>query len=1003
MSSDIIQKILDKTNGGLDIILSLIPEAEKCVDNNRHFKLRASEKSASATVYKGKNGNYIVKDFGGDGFSGSAINLFMYMNGHDLKTAIKLLGQRYGALNEAGPAPETLMPKVTKRPATETEKPGDYFFDIRDGFTDFEIETVFAKACIRHSHTLNNSDWYAHLRKTCAAYGVFALVSFTWIKEREAITTASTETYPIFLIEGDGFKKIYQPKSLDKKYRFRYFGEKDPNYIFGYKRLIKSFNDGEKKWLDDKSTDADQAEGSSDNNGKAFKLPEVIICSGDRDSLNVASLGYNVIWLNSEAARLPVKTYNELRKMCENVYNLPDLDATGVKMGHKLALEFLDLKIIQLPFELLDRKDWRGNPCKDVRDYLAYNERRDFDKLVLAALEYKFWDEQIQYDKNGKPKGITYVLNNVRIYNFLQKSGFYRFESKTSKNGYEYIHIDKNIVREIDPKEIKAFVNNFLKEKFTADQKLRNTFYRSNQLKDESLDNLDFAHLDFKYYDKNYQYLFFEDKTWMVTPKEIAEYRAGEVNKMVWLDKVIPQKVKKQDAPFKITLVQSADESTHFDIEILNNECLFLRFLIQTSRIHWRKELEEELDKLPQADREAYVKDNKYCINGRLLNADEILEQKQHLVNKIFTLGYMLCRQKEKSKPWAPFLMDHKLSAEGQSNGGSGKTIFAASVKPFLNFLLIDGKNKSLIDDKHSFENVTEKTEIILIDDLGRGINLETFFSMITEGITVNPKYAQRFFMDYNDAPKIIFTSNFGVKDITSSAERRLIYCAFSDYYHNNSTGTYREDRTPADDFGKNLFVDFTQDEWNNFVNTMAACLQFYMNTNTKINPPMDNVQKRNLQGIMGDAFMGWADVYFNHKDERLDEFVSKQEAMLAFSKEANQKYITPNQFVAKVEAWCKYYRYAFNPPELQGKNGRIIRRWFVKNSDGSFQTEIKKDKGGAARQVPIKKTTEMIYIKTVEGKLDPSKFIDPNDNDDVQENSMGLGFDNSDKDDLPF
>lgn len=1003
MNDNIIQRILDKTNGGLDIILSLVPSAEKCIDNNRHFKLRESEKSASATVYKGKNGNYIVKDFGGDGFSGSAINLYMYIHGTDLKTTLKILGQQYGAMNESGPAPETLMPKLTKRPATETEKPNDYFYEIKDGFSDLEIETLFAKAAIRNSSNLNNNDWYAHLRKTCAMYGVYALVSFTWIKDREAIVTQSTDTYPIFMIEGDGFKKIYQPKSLDKKYRFRYFGEKDPNYIFGYKRLLKQFNDGEKAWLDEKSTDADQAEGGTDTVGKAFKLKEVIICSGDRDSLNVASLGYNVIWLNSEAARLPIKTYNELHKMCEGVYNLPDLDATGVKMGHKLALEFLDLKTIQLPVELLERKDWRGNPCKDVRDYLAYYEKRDFEKLVQSALEYKFWDEQIQYDKNGKPKGITYVLNNVRMYNFLQRNGFYRIESKTSKNGYEYIRVDKNIVKVVDAKEVKAFVNHFLKEKFTADQKLRNTFYRSNQLKDESLDNLDFALIDFKYYDKGYQYLFFEDRTWKITPSEVIEYRAGEVDKMVWMEKVIPHKVRKQEPSFKITAVQSADESTHFDIEILNKDCLFLKFLVQTSRVHWRKELEEELDKLPEDKRTEYLKEHKYSINGPLLSKDEILEQKQHLVNKIFTLGYMLCRHKEKSKPWAPFLMDHKLSAEGQSNGGSGKTIFAASVKPFMNFLLIDGKNKSLIDDKHSFENVTEKTEIILIDDLGRGINLETFFSMITEGITVNPKYAQRFFMEYNVAPKIIFTSNYGVKDITSSAERRLIYCAFSDYYHNNSTGTYREDRTPANDFGKNLIVDFTPDEWNHYINTMASCLQFYMTMNMKINPPMDNVQKRNLQGIMGDAFMGWADVYFNHKDERLDEFVSKQEAMAAFAKEANQKYITPNQFIAKVEAWCKYYRYAFNPAELQGKNGRIIRRWFVKDASGNFVTEIKKDKNGSARQVPIKKTTEMIYIKTVEGKLDPSKLIDPNDNDEETGATDLLGMNNSDADDLPF
>lgn len=977
MNEDIIQRINDATNGGLDIIISLFPEADKCIDNNRKFKLRTDEKTPSATLKKGKNGNYYVKDFGGD-FSGGAVNLYMWVNNVDLKTAIKLLGSQYNCLDSK--PPEALMPVIEKRAATETEQTGEYTFEIKDSMSDFELETIFAKAVMKHSSNDNNKDWTALLRRTCAAYSIFALTSYTYIKERTAITTRSTEAYPIFVIEGDGFKKIYQPKSLDKQYRFRYSGTKDPDYIFGLKRFQKTFDDQEKKWLDARTQEEEEQ-------GKAFQLDQVIICSGDRDSLNVAAIGYNVIWLNSESAKLPTKIYNELKKKAKNVYNLPDLDSTGFRQGHELAMFYLDLKTIQLPLDLLQRKDWRGNPCKDVRDYLTHYTKKDFDKLVEGAMEYQFWDEEPQFDKNGNWKRNNYVFNNVRAYNFIQKCGFHRLESKTSKEGYDFIQVQKNVVKTIKSRDIKAFINSFLEQRFAADQQLRNTFYRSTQLKDESLENLKYVELDFKYFEKDFQYFFFDNKTWKVTAEEIKEYRPGEINKMVWEDKVIDHQVKVLESPFKIITKTLPDGNRELDIEILNSECLFLRYLINTSRIHWRKELEDRIEAGfdTTEKREAYLKENKFNIAGPLLTVEEREEQKKHLINKLYVLGYTLCRYKVKSRPWAPFLMDHKLSAEGESHGGSGKTIFARSVEPFMNFLLLDGKSKALMDDKHAFENVTEQTEIILIDDLSRYINLEQFFSMITEGITVNPKYNQRFFIEYKNAPTIIFTSNFGVKDITSSAERRLIYAAFCDYYHNNSTGNYREERTPANDFGKDLFTDFTEHEWNLFINTAVRAIQFYLNHQEKVNPPMDNVLKRNLQGIMGDAFLSWADVYFSETSGNLDKLVPREEAMADFQKVTSQKFVSFNKFMPSLEAWCKYHSYALNPEELKNNAGRIIRKVPKKKPDGTYLTIIKAYKDGTNKEIVDKKAAEMIYIKTKEGSIDESMLKEIDEDEEIK------------------
>lgn len=961
MSNDIIQRIHDKTNGGLDIILDLYPQAERCINNKRHFKI-VNEKTASAILSRLDNGTYWVKCFS-SGFSGGAVNLYAFTEGRTVKEAIKELGARYGAF-ETGIVPEAAKPIIEKRPATELEMPGTYSFQFKSEITETELQTIFARKVmdfVRYAH----KDWKLHLNKVCAGLGVFALTSFTYIKDNVAIVTKATETYPIFVIKGDGFEKIYQPKSLDKAFRFRYSGEKPADFIFGLKRFDAVFQEAEKKWEEQKDYDLEEATGK--RKIKAFKLDEVIICSGDADALNVAALGYNVVWMNAEGSMLPWDVWLHLRKQAHQVYNLPDIDTTGHQEAHKKALRYFELKTIQLPAELYLRKDWRGNPCKDVRDYLKYYDKKAFDTLVKSALEYKFWDEETTYDKEGNPKGTIYAFNDVRAYNFIMKCGFYRFASKSAKTGYEFIRIKDNVVSVIKAKQIKEFVIDFLKEHFPDNQKLRNTMLRTNRLKEDSLDNLDYIEIDFKYYDKGYQYFYFKNRTWEVSLSGIRELRNGDVKKLVWDRKVIQQNVKQLEPSFTTKIITQADGTETLDIDIHNYDCPFFRYLVNASRVYWRTELEERCDEKysTEEERSAYRQRNKFRIDGELLTEEEKAEQKQHLVNKLFFIGYSICRFKNPSKAWAPFVMDHKLSAEGESHGGSGKSLMVTSLGHVINPVVIDGKSKSLLDDKFAFENVTEATEAILVDDLDRHTPIEPFFPMITGFMTINPKWGNRFTIPFEHSPKIIFTSNYGVRNLGPSAERRLVYSAFSDYYHNNLNKNYREDRTVFDDFGKDLFQDFTEQEWNLFFNTVARCYQTYLMYPYKLNPPMDNVVKRNLMSIMGDSFFNWADIYFSLEGGRLDQLIPRQEAFNDYIRNNNIKHYSTQRFSASLEAWCKYYQFEFNPKELKNKSGRVIAKALKRNPDGSTIKTIKPGGNGTFREVEEKIATEMIYIKT--------------------------------------
>jgi hypothetical protein len=948
------QQIFDATNGGLDVIISYFPEAAESAQRpSKKFKLRGNEKTASASLKQITGGVWVVTDFGGDQKPRNCIEVTRMMENcgdgpEGFKMAVNILATRYNVL-PIEQQREIFKAERTDRPATDEEEENSYHFEVRDHFTENELKELFAEKVIemyKHNHQDN---WREKLQEVCVKYNFRSLKSFTHIKNRKAFTSTANDNYPIFLIEGDTFKKIYQPKNLDKQYRFRYTGERPKDFIFGYKRLQKTYND----LTASIQNDVEDLDEPGDESKEPPQLEEVIICSGDRDSLNVAALGYNVIWLNSETAHLRPDTMTQLRKMCKSIYNLPDLDATGKKQGHELAMFFLDIKTIWLPEKLREHKDWRGNPCKDLRDFLRFYTKKQFDDLVKTALPYQFWNVEPRYSRDGKKfKGWGYAVNNTHTYNFLMRNGFYRFKIDNEKEGYTYIHIQNNQVKQVKAIDVKGHINEFLEER-RQDIELRNAFYKSTQLNETSLSNLKYIDIDFTDFDKDSQCMFFINKTWLITKTGITEYLPSEVSKYVWDTEVIAHRVKLLEKPFTITATTNAAGDIDYDIEIHNTDCLFFRYLINSSRVHWKKELEEGWDPTQEEERLKYIEENKFNIAGSRLNAEEIREQKLHLINKIYSLGYLLHRYKDPSRPWCVFAMDAKISDDGESHGGSGKSIAYNSLTYFMQTVRMDGKNPNLTKNPHVYEQVTKHTDYILIDDCDRYLNFQFFFSPLTGALTVNPKNNKQYTLPYEDVPKFAMTSNFTPNQTDPSTERRILYTVFSDYYHHNSKGEYKESRSPKDDFGKNLFFDFTESEWNLFINTMANCCSWYLNFD-KIDPPMNNVEKRNLQTEMGANFQGWADVYFSFENNRLNTFVPKDEAFEDFKNSTNSKLWTPQRFTRSMKAWCRYNRFELDPKEYKNAQGRIIRKkhkmTYDKQGNPTGEKEV---------------STEMLFVKT--------------------------------------
>lgn len=87
------EELLRITNGGLDILLELYPDAAQSVHQpNRKFKVR-EEKTASAKLNRHENGTYLVFDHGGDIRNKNGIHCFAFERGLSYTEALQDLAK----------------------------------------------------------------------------------------------------------------------------------------------------------------------------------------------------------------------------------------------------------------------------------------------------------------------------------------------------------------------------------------------------------------------------------------------------------------------------------------------------------------------------------------------------------------------------------------------------------------------------------------------------------------------------------------------------------------------------------------------------------------------------------------------------------------------------------------------------------------------------------------------------------------------------------------------
>lgn len=168
------------------------------------------------------------------------------------------------------------MPEIEMRFATKNEKEGDFTYQIKE-ITDEELAAIGPNAT----------------REALARYNCTAVSWYRRVHNGKTTTVHSSEEYPIFVMENENRKTVYQPRNPDKKFRYFLFNGTEYGWekINGINELMKAYEE---------------------HDNENAPVPKVMICANMRDALNMAGLGYYTLWTPEDSVFIDIKVFGRM-------------------------------------------------------------------------------------------------------------------------------------------------------------------------------------------------------------------------------------------------------------------------------------------------------------------------------------------------------------------------------------------------------------------------------------------------------------------------------------------------------------------------------------------------------------------------------------------------------------------------------------------------------------------------------------------------------------------
>lgn len=280
-------------------------------------------------------------------------------------------------------------------------------------------------------------------------------------------------------------------------------------------------------------------------------------------------------------------------------------------------------------------------------------------------------------------------------------------------------------------------------------------------------------------------------------------------------------------------------------------------------------------------------------------------------------IGYLLSTYKNKMNNKAIILNDEVISENPE--GGTGKGLFVQGLRQIRKVSILDGKT---FDDKKSFpyQTVSPETQVLVFDDVKKNFDFESKFSLVTEGMTLERKNKDAIKLKVEDSPKMVISTNYAIKGEGNSHDRRRFEIEFAQYYGKTLT--------PYDEFDRQLFDDWTDDDFQRFDNYMVYCLQSYLKLGL-VSQNAKNIKMRKFIAETSMEFFEWVKEIENvpHND-RLEKSVY----FANFTNEYQdfKKWLTNKKFNIWVQKYANFIGAEYNEGNSNGF------RWFMIKSDSN-------------------------------------------------------------------
>jgi hypothetical protein len=426
-----------------------------------------------------------------------------------------------------------------------------------------------------------------------------------------------------------------------------------------------------------------------------------------------------------------------------------------------------------------------------------YDKSVDEAKEIIDRLDME-WGENIRefWDSVEKRGRIEAVIKLDRLQRFLtDRGGFKLYFYEPNSIIYRMVRVLDGMVVESSTEQIKKFIKNYinrLPSSFDAGlepQSLMETIYKgANQyFSDNFFEFFERADLKFLSDKKEEAYIPFSNGVVRVTKDGLSLLEYGSIKEVIWKSQVI-------------------------------NHHIYIENDFEYKNVEYYKFIERICD----------------------FDTDRI-------IYAISLIGYLLHKYKDPARPFAVILCEEtENEAKG---GGTGKGIFNKALGYINRLVVVDGKNFK-VDKNFAFQRVDLDTRLLAIEDTRRNVDFEGFYSIITEGITVEKKNKDELRIHYKDSPKVIFTTNYTIPNAGNHAKRRQKVFEFSGYFS--------PQRTPEDEFGHKLFDDWDKDEWNRFYNFMFHCMIDYLDNGVTEVPPSDKIVRKQIKVQFGEEFLDY-------------------------------------------------------------------------------------------------------------------------------------------------